>query len=164
MGNLSPQAVVGDVVNEFRADGTGPWTFFSVAGVTSGQVNDKILEANATLQGWVSIGSVSGSDAAINTAQKAFEVNYASAKLAADLMGAVVTDGFNYTIEGTSINRFGAQFQTYNAFIKNHMEASKWYISMLHQWFIVFNPTNYQGSNEYGNPVTYARVTGARYG
>ena len=61
-------------------------------------------------------------------------------------------------------NNFGAQFQTYNAFIKNHMDVAKYYITMLHQWFIVYVPTNPQGSNKYGNPVGYATVSQSRWG
>ena len=165
MGALNPQAVVNDVVLEFRGDGSGPWTLFNVAGVTSGQIYDKITEANATLQGWVSLGSTpTPSDAALVEAQKRFEVNYAAARLAQDLMGITTTDGFNYTIEGTSINRFGAQFQVYEAFIKNHLEVAKYYIQMLHQWFIIYNPEIAQGVNEQGNPVGYWRTASPRWG
>jgi hypothetical protein len=165
MGTLNPLASVSDVALEFNATGGGPYTIFSVAGVTSGQIYDKITEANATLQGWVSIGTTpTPSDPAMAEAQKRFEVAYASARLAADLMGGVITDGFNYTLEGTSINRFGAQFQTYNAFIKNHLDVAKYYITMLHQWFIVYGPSFPQGINEYGNPVGYSAVNTSRWG
>ena len=163
MGAISPRAVVSDVTAECFATGTGPYTFFNVAGVTSGQISDKITEANAMLQAQVGLGSTAPSDAAVSEGVKRFEVNYASARLAADLIGVIITDGFNLTTGGISVQRFGAEFQTYEKFIKDHLEIAKWWIQALHPRFFIGNPDNQQGTTERGTPVTTWSVSQSRY-
>ena len=164
MGVLYPQATVGDVMSEFNISGSAPVTLFNVSNITSGQIYDKITEANATLQGWVGLGNVSGADAAINEAQKRFETNYAAARLAADMFGIVITEGFNYSVPGLSMSRTNAQNLAYSAFIDNHLKVAKMYITMLHQWFFVYNSDSPGGVNEYGSPVNYWSVSHPRYG
>lgn len=162
---LNVLATVSDVVSECNGAGTGPYSLFNIGGVTSGQIYDKLTEANATLQGWVSIGGPpTSADNATTEMQKRFEVTYASARLASDLLGGTITDGFNFTIEGTNIQRFGAQFQTYTKFIKDHLDIANFYIKMLHQWFIVYNSSFPEGSNEMGAPVGYWRTGNPRWG
>jgi hypothetical protein len=139
---------------------------FNVAGVTSGAINDKITEANAALQGWVgsSIVTQATTDNLAKEQVKRFEVNYGSARLAADLIGVVITDGFNVTLAGTAVQRANVQVQGYMNFIKEHMDTAKWYIKMLHQWYFVFNPDFPTGFDEMGTPVTYWSVSQAQQG
>ena len=163
MGAISPRAVVLDVINEFGASGATPVTLFNVSNVSSGMIYDKITEANAMLQAQVGLGSTAPSDAAVSEGVKRFEVNYASARLAADLIGVIITDGFNLTTGGISVQRFGAEFQTYEKFIKDHLEIAKWWIQALHPRFFIGNPDNPQGTTERGTPVTTWSVTQSRY-
>ena len=163
--SLYPQASVLDVVLEMNGTpttGSGPYTVFDVGGVTSALVSGKIFEANMVLQSWVGIGSVSGT-ALLNEQIKRFETNYAAAMVASSIIGGITVDGFNYSVGGLDVQRMGAKFQTYELFIRKKLEISKEYIQMLHDRFYVFNPSNAQGSNEYGNPITYWGVSPARY-
>ena len=105
----------------------------------------------------------SPSDAAKKEAIKRFEVNYGAAKLAQTILGIVTTDGFNYSVAGLDVQRFGAQFQTYTKFIDDHLEVARSYIKMLHQWFIVFNPDLAEGVNERGTPIHYWSTSPSRY-
>ena len=161
--SLVTQALVSDVVSECNATGTGPWTFFNVAGVTSGAVYDKITEANMFLQSMVGIGGTTPPNAFAIEQVKRFEVVYGSARLAADLVGVVITDGFNYNLGGLAVQRAGAEMQSYTTFIKNHLDVARTYIHALYQWFWVFNPDFPQGYRENGTPVTYWSVAASRY-
>jgi hypothetical protein len=163
---LAPQAVVNDVVSETNGQplgSAGPWTIFNTAGVTSGQIYDKITQANAMLQQATGLGAVTPSDAQQKEAVKRYEVAHASAYLASDLIGVIITDGFNVTTGGIAIQRQGAQFQTYVQFIKDHLGLAQMWVKMLHPWFFVSSPSNPQGSDEYGNPVGYWSVSPPRY-
>ena len=155
MGNLGTIATVSDVVSEFLGSGSGPYTLLNAAGITSGQIYDKITEANATLQGWTSVGVSGVTDALQKEQIKRFETVYATARLAADLIGINVTDGFNVSLAGLAIQRYNAQHQTYLEFIKQHLSIAQYYIKMLHPWFFVFNSDFPQGYSEMGTPVTY---------
>jgi hypothetical protein len=163
MGTLQTQAKVSDVVSECNGTGTGPYTIFNNAGITSGQIFDKVTQANAALQQAVGLGSTTPSDPALVEGIKRFEVAMGSAYLAADLIGVVITDGFNVTTGGIAIQRQGAQQQAYTKFIADHLALAKMWITWLHPWFFVQNPTYYQGSDEYGNPVGYWNVSPPRY-
>jgi hypothetical protein len=156
---------VNDIVLELNGTGVGPYSLFNVNGITSGQIYDKITEANGALQGWVgsSIVTQATTDALAKEQVKRFEVNYASARLAADLIGVMITDGFNVALAGTSIQRVTAQTQGYLNFIKEHMDTSKWYIKMLHQWYFVFNPDYPTGFTEWGNPTQYWKTSDVSY-
>ena len=158
-----PQSTVADVVAECNGTGTGPYTIWDVGGVTSGQVYDKIKEADAVLRGWVGDGPSDSTVAKVMEQAKRFEVNYASAKLLSSIIGIISTDGFNYSLGGLDVQRFGAKFQTYEAKIKLHLDLAKWYIVMLHEWFMVYSPENALGYTENGTPVTYWNVGGQRY-
>lgn len=162
--SLQPQAVVNDIVLECGAQGAGPYTFFNFPGVTSGQVYDKITEANAALQGWTGTGATVSPNALVKEQTKRFEVAYGSARLAADLIGITITDGFNYNLGGLAVQRAGAQMQAYTKFIDDHLKTAKWYIEMLHQWFWVMNPDVPQGWTERNTPVTSWSVSNPRYG
>lgn len=166
MSAIETQALVGDLVSECNGTGTGPFTLFNTAGVTSGQVYDKIAEANANLQGWIGAGQVNSAFAGNPVSKifvKSYEVNYGSARLAASLAGIIITDDFNVTIGGLAIQREQAAFNEYQAFVKNHLMIAQEIIKMLHQWFFPYNPTMPQGVNEFGAPVTYWSTTGSRY-
>ena len=161
--SLSTKANITDVISEFNGINyplSGVATLFNVGGVTSGQIYDKITEAAATLQMWIGTGPYgAGQSAQNNEMVKRFEVVYAAARLANDLLGAgTITDGFNFAMEGTSVSRLGANVQPYTAFIKDHLAIAKYYVQALHQWFFVYNPSFPQGFNEYGQPVTYWNV------
>lgn len=156
------QASVQDVVDECDGTGTGPFTIFQVGGVTSGQINDKIREANVYLQAWVGLGGVSG-DAVTNEQIRRFETTYGSAKLVASIAGIITVDGFNYSVGGLDVQRMGAQFQTMELFVRQKIEIAKWYINGLHDWFLAYNSSEYQGLNEYGSPVNYWSVSQPRY-
>ena len=164
--SLQVQAVVNDVVLEMNAQGTGPYTVFNVPGITSGQIYDKLTEANAALQGWTNAGATpTASISALAKEQvKRFEVAYACARLGADLIGIEITDGFNYNLGGLAVQRAGAQMQAYTAFIKDHLDIAKEYIKMLHPWFWVMNPDVPQGWTENNTPVTTWSVSSPRYG
>lgn len=158
MSLILTQAVVADVLLEFNTSGAGPiYTIWNTQ-VTSGQVYDKITEANAMLQNWVGAGTVNAAVAGNAVAKenvKRYEVNYGSARLAAELAGVIVTDDFNVTIGGLALQREQAAFNEYQAFIKNHLDIAQYYIKALHQWFFPYNPTMAQGVNEYGAPIGY---------
>lgn len=160
--SLSPQAVVADIVTEMNGTGAGPYTIFDVGGVTSGLISNMINEANMVLQSWVGIGSVSGT-ALLNEQIKRFETNYASAKVASALIGIITVDGFNYSVGGLAVQRSAPKTQVYESFIKTKLEIAKEYILMLHDRFLVYNPTNAQGYNEHGNPVGYWSTASSRY-
>lgn len=162
--SLVTQAVVNDLVSECAGTGTGPYTIFNVAGVTSGQIYDKITESNMYLQSMVSLGgaSVSGNAYAVEQIKR-FEVNYGAARLAADLFGVTITDGFNYNLGGLAVQRAGAQAQAYTAFIKNHLDVAKQYLVAFHQWFWVFSPDWPQGFRENGTLNGYWSVANPRY-
>jgi hypothetical protein len=166
--SLVPQAKVSDVVSEFSfvsgmAAGTGPFTLMNVANVSSGQIYDRITEANAFLQQAVGLGGSTPPNAWQVECVKRFEVAYASAHLASNLIGVVITDGFNVTTGGIAIQRQTAQQQGYVQFIKDHLNNAMEWRKMLHPWFFVNVPTNPQGSDEYGNPVGYWSVSPPRY-
>lgn len=163
MGNLGTQATVSDIVSEFNGTGTGPYTLFNAPSITSGQIYDKITEANATLQGWTGAGQSGVTDALQVEQIKRFEVNYASARLAADIIGVNITDGFNVTMGGLAVQRANVQTQTYIQFINDHLTVAKEYIKMLHPWFYVYNSTNPEGSNEFGNSPVYWTTSNPRY-
>jgi len=161
--SLQPQAQVQDVLNEFGSAvaGTGPYSIFNNANITSGMISSKINFANSYLQGWTGTGGSSGS-VLTNTQVKWFEVNYASAMLAADMAGLTITDGFNVSLGGLAVQRVTAQQATYKKFIEDHLTVAKEVIKMLHPWFFPYNSAFPQGYDEYGNPVTYWNVSNAR--
>lgn len=160
---VTPIAIPSEVVTECNGTGTGPYSVFDVAGVTSGAINDKIREANVTLQGFIG-DAASGTNTLLNEQVKRFEVNYAAAKLAASLVGVVITDGFNVGLGGLEIQRMGAKFQTYVEFIKEHLNTSKWYLIFLQEHFYVYNSEFPTGYNERGTPINYWSTSNARYG
>ena len=162
--SLVTVATVSDVVTEFNGVGSGPYTLFNVAGVTSGQIFDKISEANMYLQSMVGKGGVSYSgNAYLQEQVKRFEVAYGSARLAADLIGINITDGFNYNVGGLAVQRQGAQWQAFKEFIDSHMAIAKGYLTAFHQWFWVFSPDNPTGYRENGSPENYWAVANPRY-
>ncbi len=140
------QATVTDVVSEFNGQGTGPYSLFNVGGITSGQIYDKVKEANSFLQQAVSLGASTPSDAGLVEAIKRFEVNYASARLGMDLMGVVTTDGFNYNVAGVSVQRATAEIQAIKTFTDNHLMVAKWWLTQLNPWFYVYNSSNFEGT------------------
>ncbi len=156
---LAPQAVVQDVITEVRGLGTGPWTVFNVPNVTSGEVFAKINEANAGLQQWTGAGGTTPTDAQAVEAIKRYETNFASAKLVADIIGVIATDGFNVTNNGISIQRTTAEIQTYTKFIKDHLDLAQWWLKSLHPWFYAGTPNFPEGFNEYGFPVDYWSIS-----
>lgn len=163
--SLQPQASVLDVVSEMNGTpttGNGPYTIFDNGGVTGAQISGAIYEANMVLQTWIGIGSQSGS-ALLNEQIKRFETNYASAKVAANIIGIIAIDGFNYSVGGLDVQRMGAKFQTYELFIRKKLEIAKEYVIMLHDRFFVYNTLLPQGSNEFGGAVSYWRTAGATY-
>jgi hypothetical protein len=156
--SLMPQATVADIVSEFNGQSfllSGTFTLFNVGGVTSGQIYDKITEANMTLQSWVSLGSNTNPNPFQKEQIKRFEVAYGSARMAADLLGIVITDGFNYSEGGVSVQRQAAIAGAYKEFIDDHLMIAKEYIKAFHQWFWVYNPTANEGYNNNGTPVGY---------
>lgn len=134
---------------------------WDVAGVTSGQISAAINEANAFLQGFIG-GTVSG-DAVLNEQVLRFEVNYASAKVLLQIFGGTTTDGFNYSVGGLAVQRLGAKLPVYEQEINTRMALAKHYITILHEWFIAFNPTYATGYTERGVPVTYWSTSQPRY-
>lgn len=160
---VTPIAVVSEIVTECNGTGTGPYTIFDQGGITSGQISEKITEANAILQGWIG-AAASGTSTLLNEQIKRFEVNYAAARLGASIIGIVTTEGFNVGLGGLDIQRMGAKFQTYVEFIRNHLETAKWYLIVLREWFFVYNPDEPLGYNERGNPITYWSTSQSRYG
>ena len=162
--SLGVQSTVFDLANEFLATSGAVFTLFNNANVSSGVLYDKLTEANATLQGWTGVGvSGAGVGNALAAEQiKRFEVNYAAARLAANLAGLTITDGFNVNLGGLSVQRVTAQQATYKAFIDNHFMVAKEYIKMLHPWFLVYNSVTPQGYDENGAPVTYWNTSQAR--
>lgn len=161
--SLVPQAKVSDVVSEMNGTGTGPYTIFNVSNVSSGQVYDRITEANAYLQNAVGLGGATPTNAVQTEAIKRFEVAFAAAHLASNLVGVIITDGFNVTTGGIAIQRQTAQQQAYVNFIKDHIVIFKDWEKKLHPWFFPGSPTYPQGSDEYGNPVGYWSVSPPRY-
>ena len=161
--SLVTQAIVGDVVSEFNgsytSSGTGPFTLFNVGGITSGQIYDKITEANMSLQSWVALGSATPTSLFQTEQINRFEVCYASARLAADLIGVVITDGFNYAEGGISVQRTTAEYNTYTRFIQDHLAIAKEYIKAFNPWFYVYNSVNPEGSTNTGSPVNYWNVS-----
>lgn len=138
-------------------------TIFNVPNITSGQVYDKLTQANAYLQQWTSVGGVTPSDVQQVEAIKRFEVNFASAYLAADLAGVLITDGFNITTGGIAVARETAMFNQYSKFIEDHLTLMKMWLAALHPWTSVQVPNYAQGYNEYGNPVSYWGTASAVY-
>lgn len=161
--SLVTQATVADVVSEFKGTGTGPYTLFNVSNVTSGQIYDKITQANAMLQNFTGQGGAASPNALVTEGIKRFEVAMGSAYLASDLAGIIITDGFNVTTGGIAIQRQSAQQQAYTSFIKDHLALAQWWIRALHPWFFPGSPDSPQGTDEYGNPVGYWRVSPSRY-
>ena len=157
--SLVTQAVVTDVVSEFNGTGSGPYTLFNVGGITSGQIYDKITEANMSLQSWVALGGTTPVNVFQTEQIKRFEVCYASARLAADLIGVVITDGFNYAEGGISIQRTTAEYNTYTRFIQDHLAIAKEYIKAFNPWFYVQNSVNPEGTTNFGTPVQYWNIS-----
>ena len=164
--SLITQATVGDISAEMNgtSGANSTYTIWNQAGVTSGQIYDKITEANMYLQSLVSLGGASGATAFQREQIKRFEVVYGAARLAADLIGVNITDGFNYNIGGLAVQRAGAQMASYTKFIDEHLAVAKAYLSAFHQWFFVFTPDFPQGYKETGTPVQYWQTTTPRYG
>jgi len=159
---MPPVSTVAQVTSELNATGTGPYTIYDVAGITSGQVYDKITEADAYLRRWVGDGP---SDSALTVVQeqvRRFETNYASARILMQIAGIITTDGFNYSLAGIDVARVGSKLETYKMEIEKRMALAKWYIVALHDWFIVFNPTFAQGYSETGLPIQYWNVSSPR--
>ena len=157
--SLVTQAVVTDIVSEFNAAGTVPYTLFNVGGITSGQIYDKITEANMALQSWVGLGGAATTSPFQTEQVKRFEVCYASARLAADLIGVTITDGFNYSEGGISIQRTTAMRDTYIRFISDHLAIAKEYLKAFNPWFYVYNSVNPEGTTNMGTPVEYWNVS-----
>lgn len=157
-------STVSDIVTELNGTGSGPYTIYDVAGVTSGVISEKITEADAFLRGMVGSGpSDSPASSIVREQAKRFEINYASAKLLASLIGIIVTDGFNFSLGGLDIQRVGAKFQVYEQQIRVRLDLSKQYIQMLHEWFITYKPDNDLGYTERGTPVQYWTTSNPRY-
>jgi hypothetical protein len=155
---LAPQSSVPDVVTEMH--GSAPtasftYTIFNVPNVTSGEIYNKITEANAALQQWTGVGGVTPTDTQAIEAIKRYETNFAAAKLGADIIGVVITDGFNVAAGGISIQRTTAEFNTYQKFIKDHLDLAQWWLKSLHPWFYAGIPSFPEGLDEYGNPIWY---------
>ncbi len=157
------QAQVTDIVSECNGAGSGPYTIFNVSNVSSGQIYDRITEANAFLQQSVGLGGATPVNAWQTECIKRFEVAYASAHLASNLIGVIITDGFNVTTGGIAIQRQTAQQQAYVRFITDHLNNAMEWRKMLNPWFYPGSPTYPQGSDEYGNPVGYWNTSPARY-
>jgi len=159
---LDPQAQVSDVVTELHGSAptaSSTYTIFNVPNVTSGEIYGKITEANAALQQWTGQGSTTPTDAQAIECIKRYETNFAAAKVAADIIGVIATDGFNVTTGGISIQRTTAEIQTYTKFIKDHMDLAAWWIKQLHPWFYLGTPSFPEGFDEYGNPIGYWSVS-----
>ena len=159
---LLPQATVSDVVTECNGTGAGPYTIFDNGGVTAGLISGAIFEANALLQAWTSLGATSG-DAVTNEQIRRFETNYASAKVAANIIGIISIDGFNYSVGGLDVQRMGAKFQTYELFIRKKLDLAEYWIKALRDRSQDVIPTYAQGTNEYGNPIGYWSTSNPRY-
>ena len=162
---LQPQASVLEIVSEMNGTpttGTGPYTIFDNGGVTGALISGAIYEANAMLQAWTGLGGVSG-DAVTNEQIRRFETNYASAKVAANIIGIISIDGFNYSVGGLDVQRMGAKFQTYELFIRKKLDLAEYWIKALRDRSQDVIPTYAQGTNEYGNPIGYWSTANPRY-
>jgi len=154
-----PVSNVQDVVNELNGRGSGlsgvGFTIWDTAAVTSGQVSDKITEADAYLRNMVGSGPSDATGTFEQSLAKGFEINYAASRLLASIAGIQVTDGFNVNLGGTQVQMTQAKFQQYKEGIEKRFEVSKNYIIALHQWFFIYNPEQAQGLDEFGTPVSY---------
>lgn len=159
-----PRAVVGDLVIELNmvSGANSTFTIYDNAGITSGMINSYLNEAHYFLDAHVGGGAEDASDTDTQNIVKAFEINYASARLLSSLIGIVITDGFNYSVGGLDIQRMGAKFQTYDVMIRVRLDVAKSIYRQLYDWFYVYNPTVAQGLNERGTPVTYWSVNQGR--
>ena len=159
--SLVTQAQVSDIQAEFNGsvNSSGIYTLFNVGGITSGQIYDKITESNMALQSWVSLGGATPVSVFQTEQIKRFEVCYASARLAADIIGVVITDGFNFSEGGITVNRQNAEYLTYTRFITDHMTIAKEYIKAFNPWFYSPNSTMPQGLTNEGTPVSYWSVS-----
>ena len=153
-----PQATVAQVVSELNGEGTGPYTVWGVPSITSGTINGFILDAEALGQGMVGAGPWDSSNAIVQERVRRYETNYAAARLLMSIIGVIATDGFNFDAGGLGIQRFGAMWQTYDLKIRTHLKLAEHYITAMHDWFLVYNQSNTEGSNLFGNPVGYWSV------
>ena len=154
-----PVSTIGDITSELNSRepvvSGATFTIWDTAGITSGQISDKITEADAYLRNMVGSGPSDATGTFEQSLAKGFEINYAAARLLASIAGIMVTDGFNVNMGGTQIQQQAAKFQQYKEGIEKRLDISKNYIIALHQWFFIYNPEQAQGLDEFGTPVSY---------
>ena len=158
------QSSVIDVVNDLNGVSGASNTYVIYnAVISSGNIYDAILEADGYLRGWVGNGPSTSTNSLTLDQVKRFEVNYAAMKTLMKVEGIITTDGHNFALGGTAIQRTQAQSNTFQSEITKRKDLVDQYIKMLHEWFIVYNPNFPQGFNENGNPISYWSTASQRY-
>lgn len=152
-----------ELVAELNGTGTGPYTIWDVAGVTSGQVATALNDADGYLRRMVGSGPSDSSSAPVQALVKDFERVYGGARLLFNIFGIVTTDGFNYSLGGLDVQRVGAKLEAYKQELDLRMKHAGELIAALHEWFLVFEPSQPRGVDEYGNPVSYWSTSQPRY-
>ena len=152
-----------ELVAELNGTGAAPYTIWDVAGVTSGQVALALNDADGYLRRMVGAGPSDSSSAPVQALVKSFERTYWGARLLLNIFGVVTTDGFNYSLGGLDVQRVGAKLEAYKQEIDLRMKHGRELIASLHEWFLVFDPVNPLGVNEYGTPISYWSTSQGRY-
>ena len=152
-----------ELVAELNGTGTAPFTIWDVGGVTSGQVAAALNDADGYLRRMVGSGPSDSSSAPVQALVKTFEKTYGGARLLLNIFGIVTTDGFNYSLGGLDVQRVGAKLEAYKQELDLRMKQAGELIVALHEWFLVFDPGNPLGVNEYGTPISYWSTSQSRH-
>ena len=148
-----PYASIADIIAELQGTGGDPYQIYDWPTVSGSRITDFIEEAEDFARGQVGDQLYEVGISPLTARRvKHFEVHYASGHLIASLLGIVITDGYNYSLGNTQVQRYSPKFQTYMELLRFHLnEAHDWLLT-LHDLFFAVNET---GLNEYGSRLLY---------